>query len=1440
MSTLSLRLFGTIEVFRDGKPVDDFVTRKAQALFIYLAATRKKHTRAQLATLFWPDLSEQSAKNNLRRVLPSLRKRFAEHLTITNHTIAFARNAPYELDIERFVDADTSDGVASMPVAQLRIKADLYRGEFLQGFHLPDTPEFDQWVLLEREYFRQQSIRLLTALAKCYLQSRDTDDGLATTKRLLEIEPWYEAGHHLQMLLLAQSGQSTAALAQYESCRKLLADEFGTEPSATMRSAYEQIKLGQYPMAGSSEAIPTGIHDAALPLTTDKVQAALASALRLDCYDMPRAANFYGRQAEMGLLRRWLVLEQKTLIGVSGTGGMGKTAFVAELVRTLAEGTRDDGAVDTTAAPLSRIIWRSLSAMPPLATLVSSWLNSLLAERTDPFPSTLYEQLDLLFACLRKERCLLVLDNLESILQKEGHSGSFRKGYEEYEYLFQRIGETEHRSSLLFTSREQPLVLGRLERSYPMVCSYTLKGLDRPSGLRLLRAEGLQSAESELFGLIDRYSGNPLALKLVAETIQDLYAGDAAILLQDRSVIFDDIQAVLNEQFNRLSPVEMEILCWFAIEGTPVTLWQLGQNWLSPLPRRKFLEAIRSLQRRNLIEPVITGTGSSLPADSYNTHFAMPHVVLEYVRELLVENLFTELVQTPVAADRTGQRSVRMHWLGRYTLLKAQSKPYVRNAQQRLLLQPLLRRLSHHCGEAYLPQHLTAWLDFLHQQSPLAAGYAATNILHLLLQLEVDLNAYDFSGLSLRQADLCTGALAHANLQGANLTDAAFLGTFDLVITLALSANGDYLAAGASNNCVYLWHMEEYRLHGTLHHHMRPIRALVFIGDGTRLACGSLDGSVSIWDLERKELLQLLTANGKSIVALAAHPHEPCLAAATADGVVYLWHYEEPNQEQVLATPTKIEDLAFTPDGQWLICVGDQRAIRIWHVQERQWLHTLHGHAGKILAVAIHPQGHSFATGGEDGKIWLWDMATMQPSQELVGHTDFVLDLAYAPYSAQLVSCGADHVVRIWDLSTGQQNQVLRGHHGWVQTMAYFPEGRTVVSSGYDQTIRFWDINSGQLQQILQGYHNQLDFTHFSRDGRVLAASGLDGAVQIWDVTTAELCYRLRGPKGATRQVLFSAEHPLIVTASDDHVVRLWDRTDGRLKAEWHGHTGPVRCIAFTPDEQYLFSGSHDQTLHIWDVKTGKLQELIPNVAATIDSAIAVCPTKQYWAFSTLDGTIHVRDLVRGETVQRLKLADTTGVVLTFESTGMWLACGTENGQVLLYGWSAADGLYRLRYCFQETQFPIWRLLFSPDGGQLVWISAGQELYRFDLESGKVAEPIRTHFGVFCLAFAQDSRTFFTDGPDYTLLMREAKTGAVIKTLPGHTAGITSISCSPTTGKLVSSSLDGTLHLWDGTSGDCLGVMQAPGPYAGMKIGGVTGISDAQRQGLIELGAVVN
>ena len=422
---LRISLLGRVAFEQNGTHLAELTSTKGRALLVYLAVSRQPHSRQKLAGLLWPDVLEDSARSSLRVTLMQLRKALGDQVTSTRQAIGLDPERPLWLDAHKFERAcqrlqSRRADQATAERQRLRQAVHLYQGDFLTDFPVPDALLFEEWAVQQREHYRRLALESFTLLAQAALRCGELTEGLQDATRLLEIDPLYEEGYRLQMQLLAQRGERSAALKQFETGQRLLADALGVEPDAATVALAEQIRRDEpladaptAPVPPTGPVLPTGpvppAGVAAPPIASDtSTSNTLPGATTLPGDRLPVPATpFVGRSEELADLLQRLHNPACRLLSLVGPGGIGKTRLALEAARRL---HTEDGNQD--AMPFANgIVFVPLQAVEDADGLVSALIQALNFHPSGGSP--LREQL---LDSLHNKALLLVLDNFEQLL----------------------------------------------------------------------------------------------------------------------------------------------------------------------------------------------------------------------------------------------------------------------------------------------------------------------------------------------------------------------------------------------------------------------------------------------------------------------------------------------------------------------------------------------------------------------------------------------------------------------------------------------------------------------------------------------------------------------------------------------------------------------------------------------------------------------------------------------------------------------------------------------------------------------------------------------------------------------------------------------------------------------------------------------------------------
>ncbi|MEG4283278.1 ATP-binding protein [Microcoleus sp. A006_D1] len=379
---------------------------------------------------------------------------------------------------------------------------------------------------------------------------------------------------------------------------------------ANFRAKLENLRVGNVSLVGngcihigniSAESLHSPEVSQSEPQDKDKFKEKASNSepqVHLDLSDAPEPNLFYNRTSELTTLKQWILENRTRLITIYGLSGIGKTALTLQLIPQIQH-------------EFDYIIYRSFRNSPPLPTLQTNLIQFVSQQQDIELPS--------LIEHLRSHRCLLILDDVQTIFSSGQLAGHYQPGYENYGTFFKQLAESSHNSCLILLTWEKPREIAALEGENRPCKSLQLNGLGAEAG-EIFREKGL--AEEEKWSqLIDLYRGNPLWLNIVATMIQDLFGGSVSEFLSYDTLFLGDLECLLHQKCDRLTESEKQVISWLASEAEPVEISKFSANL--ELSRSALLQAVQSLGRRLLIEKVKQGD---------KTLFTLQPVLMEYLK----------------------------------------------------------------------------------------------------------------------------------------------------------------------------------------------------------------------------------------------------------------------------------------------------------------------------------------------------------------------------------------------------------------------------------------------------------------------------------------------------------------------------------------------------------------------------------------------------------------------------------------------------------------------------------------------------------------------------------------------------------------------------------------------------------------------------------------
>ena len=586
------------------------------------------------------------------------------------------------------------------------------------------------------------------------------------------------------------------------------------------------------------------------------------------------------------------------------------------------------------------------------------------------------------------------------------------------------------------------------------------------------------------------------------------------------------------------------------------------------------------------------------------------------------------------------------------------------------------------------------------------------------------------------------------------------------------------------------------------------INIMRFSPDGTRLIVGT-DVCVWLYDILDGNGTALFTNEPGHINAFAFSQDGKILVSSGADNpVIQMWEFDTSAKLHSITLTQRYDSVvALAFHDTKLISLNRRGQIVYWDVETGNKLSET-GNVPQFDAMAFSEDGKVFAIGTRNGKIHLWDATSVSRQKTLIGHARLfgkddnkIHALAFSPDGKILASGSEDKTVQLWNTENHTKITTLKGHQGWVTTLAFSKDGKTIASGDASKEIKIWDIETKKIRKTLNGHNNTIVALTFVPENApkysgCLASGSADGTIRFWNPDTGEeLLTFTTGHTKWVKAIAFSENDTTLASAAVNGTVEIWSlKTRQEITTFTAGQSDTTEAVSLSPDAKFFASqGGGSDNFQVWEIATGRelpvpLQRRGPRNIAPIfssDNEILAASDIQgirIWQTNTGIELFHlnlIRPLFRGQ--------------LVFSPDGKRFAAVRSHDKPQVWDVATQNDITPPNMELTEA------LAFSPDGVTVATASAhGIHLWKLDAtkENAHTKLPGRLWGLRIALTFSPDGNILVgSEGGRIKLI--DAVTGKEYGTLTGHTEPIEALVFSHDGKTLASSSMDGTVLLWD-------------------------------------------
>ncbi|MCP6758505.1 MAG: WD40 repeat domain-containing protein [Fischerella sp. CENA71] len=488
-----------------------------------------------------------------------------------------------------------------------------------------------------------------------------------------------------------------------------------------------------------------------------------------------------------------------------------------------------------------------------------------------------------------------------------------------------------------------------------------------------------------------------------------------------------------------------------------------------------------------------------------------------------------------------------------------------------------------------------------------------------------------------------------------------------------------------------------------------------------------------------------------------------------------------------------VNAVTVTPDSKKLISCSLDTTIKLWDSEAEQELFTFAAHTSSVDAVAVTADGQKLISGSSDTTIKVWSLETQKEILTFTGHTKPITAIAVTPDSRRVISASEYKTLKVWDLDSGKIIYTLTRHTNWIYTVAVTSDGKFAISGSRDKTIKIWSLETGKLVCSLKGHIFWVKGIVVTPDDKqIISISNTPvDSIKIWDIETQREIITINKHRVSASSIAIFPDGKRIIVAWDNGELEVINLKTKKTEINITNNADFIQTLAINYDRQKLISGGAN--IKIWDICGKENHSSINYGHLTAVTALVITPDGNKVISSSDDSTIIIWNMITKE--KNCKLTNhthkVTDLALSFDSKYL-ISCSYDR-YIKIWDIEAKTEIFS--YLTGKRNL-LQAVAITPDNEKLIY-DWGDDIRVLDLKKSKFFSLKGHTSSVTRIAVTSSGHKLVTSSSDNTIKVWDLDSRKEIFNFNSHTRCVTTLAITPNGKQLISGSRDKTVKIWD-------------------------------------------